>query len=138
MQVAINEGISGIGAAEWDALSPQGPRPRDPFTTHRFLSALEVSGSVGPGTGWEPRHLTIRRNGRLLAAMPLYAKTHSQGEYIFDHAFAEAWQRAGGQYYPKLQSAVPFTPATGPRLLGAPELRPVLLRTLSDLSLIHI
>ncbi len=135
MDITLAESISAIGAAEWDGLCAQGPsRPRDPFTTHRFLAALEVSGSVGPGTGWEPRHLTIRQDGRLLAAMPLYVKSHSQGEYIFDHAFAEAWQRAGGRYYPKLQSAVPFTPATGPRLLGAVELRPILLRALREVT----
>ena len=135
MDITLAESISAIGAAEWDGLCAQDPsRPRDPFTTHRFLAALEVSGSVGPGTGWEPRHLTIRQDGRLLAAMPLYVKSHSQGEYIFDHAFAEAWQRAGGRYYPKLQSAVPFTPATGPRLLGAVELRPILLRALREVT----
>lgn len=135
VDITLVNGIGDIEAAEWDALCAQGgARPRDPFTTHRFLHALEVSGSVGPGTGWEARHLTVRQDGRLLAAMPLYVKLHSQGEYIFDHAFADAWQRAGGHYYPKLQSAVPFTPATGPRLLGAPELRPILLRALAEVT----
>ncbi|MEZ5753042.1 MAG: GNAT family N-acetyltransferase, partial [Paracoccaceae bacterium] len=118
-----------LDPAEWDALTDGA----DPFTSHRFLAALERSASVGPGTGWEAKHLTIRQHGRLLAAMPLYAKGHSQGEYIFDHAFADAYQRAGGRYYPKLQSAVPFTPATGPRLLGEPALRPILLRTLRQI-----
>jgi predicted N-acyltransferase len=109
-------GIDQIDAAQWDALGS----PDDPFTTHRFLLALEASGSVGPGTGWTPQHLVLTENARAVAAMPLYVKSHSQGEYIFDHAFADAWARAGGRYYPKLQVAVPFTPATGRRLLTAP------------------
>ena len=135
VQIAINDAIDQIPARDWDALTGAAiDRPVDPFTTHRFLSALEASGSVGPGTGWEAKHLSLHQDGRLLAAMPLYAKAHSQGEYIFDHAFAEAWQRAGGSYYPKLQSAVPFTPATGARLLGPPELRPILLRALKDIT----
>ena len=135
MEITLVDSIRDIPADDWDALvRPAGDRPRDPFTTHRFLLALEDSGSVGPGTGWEAKHLLIRQDGRLLAAMPLYAKSHSQGEYIFDHAFADAWQRAGGRYYPKLQSAVPFTPATGPRLLGPDELRPILLRALAEVT----
>jgi len=135
LDITLVNAIAEIGAADWDGLLPGVPgRPLDPFTSHRFLAALEASGSVGPGTGWEARHLTIRQDGRLLAAMPLYIKGHSQGEYIFDHAFAEAWHRAGGRYYPKLQSAVPFTPATGPRLLGAEELRPILLRALAEVT----
>lgn len=130
MDIALVDDITTLDPAEWDALTDGA----DPFTTHRFLAALERSASVGPGTGWEAKHLTIRQHGRLLAAMPLYAKGHSQGEYIFDHAFADAYQRAGGRYYPKLQSAVPFTPATGPRLLGEPALRPILLRTLRQIT----
>ena len=102
-----------VPAADWDALGTG-----DPFTTHRFLKALEDSGSVGQGTGWEPRHLLARQGGALVGAMPLYVKSHSQGEYIFDFNWADAYMRAGGAYYPKLQSAVPFTPATGPRLLA--------------------
>ena len=95
-------------------------RRLDPFTTWRFLEALEDSGSVGRGSGWTPRHLVARIDGALIAVMPLYAKSHSQGEYIFDHNWAHAWERAGGRYYPKLQSAVPFTPATGRRFLTRP------------------
>jgi len=135
VQIEVVDAIAEIDPAAWDALAGEpGDRPLDPFTTHRFLHALEVSGSVGPRTGWEPKHLVIRQDGALLAAMPLYAKTDSQGEYIFDHAFAEAWQRSGGDYYPKLQSAVPFTPATGARLLGPPELQPLLLRALREIT----
>ncbi|WP_435891160.1 GNAT family N-acetyltransferase [Meridianimarinicoccus marinus] len=114
-----------IPQAEWDTCAcpeaTDGGRPFDPFTTHRFLKALEDSGSVGRGTGWEPRHLAVRHNGQVIAVAPLYAKGHSQGEYIFDHNWAHAYENAGGAYYPKLQIAVPFTPATGRRLLTRPE-----------------
>lgn len=137
MRIELLDRISDIPAADWDALagSPAGTRPRDPFTTHRFLRALEDSGSVGPGTGWTPRHLLARDSaGRVAAAMPLYLKAHSQGEYIFDHAFAEAWQRAGGRYYPKLQSAVPFTPATGTRMLGDPAARAAMLGAIERIA----
>lgn len=144
MKIALIDSILEIAPEDWDRLAlglapgvpmPASERPIDPFTTHRFLAALERSGSVGPGTGWEAKHLTVTGDdGQLLATMPLYAKSHSQGEYIFDHAFADAWTRAGGSYYPKLQSAVPFTPATGARLLGPDALRPILLRALRDIS----
>src|SRR5919107_2193996 len=107
-------GVAAIDAASWDALA-QG----DPFLSHAFLSALEDSGSVGPGTGWSPAPILIEEEGRLLGAASTYLKSHSQGEYVFDHGWAEAWMNAGGQYYPKLQIAVPFTPVPGPRLLGA-------------------
>ncbi len=113
--------IADLPAADWDACAnPEGGTPIDPFTTHRFLAALEESGSTGPGTGWIPRHLAARRNGQLVGTMPLYVKTNSSGEYIFDHNWAHAYQQAGGRYYPKLQSAVPFTPATGRRFLTRP------------------
>ena len=107
--------IGDIPAAEWDALAGQD----NPFLSHAFLTALEDSGSVGPGTGWQPVPILLEDAGQLVGALPSYAKGHSQGEYVFDHAWADAWQRAGGRYYPKLQIAVPFTPATGPRLLLA-------------------
>lgn len=107
-------GVSGLNAAAWDRLAGD-----DPFVSHAFLSALEQSGSVGKGTGWTPATLLIEDgNDRLAAAAPAYLKTHSQGEYVFDHAWADAFERAGGSYYPKLQIAVPFTPVPGPRLLG--------------------
>lgn len=96
--------------------SPQ--RPANPFTRWAFLDALETSGSVGEGTGWAPRHLLAHdADGALVGAMPLYLKGHSYGEYVFDHAWADALTRAGGSYYPKLVTAIPFTPATGPRIL---------------------
>ncbi|GGE02122.1 hypothetical protein GCM10011515_22230 [Tsuneonella deserti] len=105
--------VGELPAAEWDALTNGG----NPFVSHAFLSALEDSGSVGEGTGWLPAPLVIEGAGRLVAALPAYLKGHSQGEYVFDHSWADAWERAGGRYYPKLQIAVPFTPATGPRVL---------------------
>ncbi len=123
IEVTVLPGVGGIGADEWDACAaPEAVdgRPRDPFTTHRFLSALERSGSVGPRTGWDARPLVARVDGKVVAVAPLYVKSHSQGEYIFDHAWADAFERAGGSYYPKLQIAVPFTPATGRRFLTAP------------------
>jgi uncharacterized protein len=100
--------------------NPGAGRPANPFLTHRFLLALEQSGSVGKGTGWQSLPLTVHDGDRLIAAAPMYAKTHSQGEYVFDHGWAEAFERAGGRYYPKLQIAVPFTPVPGPRLLTLP------------------
>lgn len=109
--------IATVSADEWDACAGTG----HPFTRHAFLSALEASGSVCAKTGWLPQHLLLRDGGgTLLAAMPCYLKSHSYGEYVFDHAWADAFERAGGRYYPKLQSAVPFTPVTGPRLLVRP------------------
>jgi predicted N-acyltransferase len=121
IEVTVLTGLGDIAAPEWDACAaPEGNPPRDPFTTHRFLKALEDSGSVGAGTGWLPRHLVARAGGIAIAVMPLYVKSHSQGEYIFDHSWAHAYETAGGRYYPKLQAAVPFTPATGRRLLARP------------------
>jgi predicted N-acyltransferase len=112
--VHIGEAVGSLPAAEWDALTDGG----NPFVSHAFLSALEESGSVGGRSGWQPAPLFVRDEaGRLAAALPAYLKGHSQGEYVFDHSWADAWQRAGGAYYPKLQIAVPFTPATGPRVL---------------------
>ncbi len=124
LEVSAISTLSAISEREWDACAcpecADGGRPVDPFTTYRFLKALEDSGSVGTGTGWEPRYLVVRDGDEVIATAPLYAKGHSQGEYIFDHSWAHAWERAGGRYYPKLQIAVPFTPATGRRFLIRP------------------
>lgn len=123
LTVSVLTSLSQIAPRDWDACAcPEaaGGRPNDPFTTHRFLSALEDSGSVGRGTGWEPRYLVAEAEGETIAVAPLYGKTHSQGEYIFDHNWAHALENAGGNYYPKLQIAVPFTPATGRRFLTKP------------------
>ena len=138
-----------IGAARWNALAnPLGLAEPHPFTTFAFFEALEASGSACRDTGWQPVHLLLdapsglralesalqppppQSGGGALAIMPLYLKSHSYGEYVFDHAWAEALERAGGDYYPKLQAAVPFTPVTGPRLLAATDdARRTLLKT---------
>ena len=122
-EVSVLSSVTDIAAAEWDAVAcpeAEDGRAIDPFTTHRFLAALDRSGSTGRGTGWQPRPLVARLDGQIIAAAPMYAKGHSQGEYIFDHNWAQAYENAGGRYYPKLQMAVPFTPATGRRFLTAP------------------
>ena len=111
----LASGVRGLNPAAWDRLAGD-----DPFVSHAFLAALEESGSVGKGTGWTPATILVEDGAdHLVAAAPAYLKTHSQGEYVFDHAWADAFERAGGSYYPKLQIAVPFTPVPGPRLLGA-------------------
>lgn len=126
--VSVLPSLDGIPAADWDATGAGS----NPFTTHRFLSALERSGSVGERSGWTPVHLVARAGGVVAGVAPLYAKSHSQGEYIFDHGWAEAWERAGGHYYPKLQCAVPFTPATGPRLIAKdPTIQQALLEAMT-------
>ena len=110
----IVSGVAGLNSHAWDRLAGA-----DPFVSHAFLSSLEDSDSVGPGTGWTPAPILVEDDGsHLVAAAPAYLKSHSQGEYVFDHGWAQAWERAGGQYYPKLQIAAPFTPVPGPRLLG--------------------
>lgn len=124
IEIKVVPKLADIGQEAWDACAcpeaSDGGRPNDPFTTYRFLSALEESGSVGTGTGWQPQYLTASIEGLIIAVAPLYAKSHSQGEYIFDHNWAHAFERAGGRYYPKLQIAVPHTPATGRRFLVRP------------------
>ena len=124
IEIHVHPSLSDIDAADWDSCAcpeaADGGPPVDPFTTYRFLKALEDSGSVGRGTGWDPRYLTAHRGDDLIAVAPLYAKSHSQGEYIFDFNWAHAFENAGGDYYPKLQIAVPFTPATGRRFLCRP------------------
>ncbi|TMV85083.1 N-acetyltransferase, partial [Thioclava sp. BHET1] len=124
IDLTVQTSLAEIPAEDWDACAcpeaAEGGRPVDPFTTHRFLAALERSGSVGRRSGWSPRPILARQGGELIAVAPLYAKGHSQGEYIFDFNWAHAYEQAGGQYYPKLQIAVPFTPATGRRFLTRP------------------
>ena len=111
----IADGVRSLDAAQWDACAGGD----NPFLSHAFLSILEESGSVAPGTGWQALPVSIAgKDGTLDAVAPAYAKGHSQGEYVFDHAWADAWERAGGRYYPKLQVAVPFTPVPGRRLLA--------------------
>ena len=113
----VHDGIAAIGRDTWDACAaPTGV----PFVTYDFLHACEASGSAVPSQGWAARHLSLHDEDAVIGVMPLYLKGHSQGEYVFDHSWADAYQRAGGRYYPKLLGAVPFTPATGPRFLNAP------------------
>ena len=125
VEIRVIPGLDQVDPAEWDACAApeasDGGRPLYPFLTHRFLWALEASGSATPREGWGPQHLVASVDGQVAAVMPLYVKSHSQGEYVFDYSWAHAFERAGGDYYPKLQSAVPFTPATGPRLLVRPD-----------------
>ncbi|MEM8665861.1 MAG: GNAT family N-acetyltransferase, partial [Pseudomonadota bacterium] len=129
--------LSDVPVDDWDALAnpgwrvgPSGQAERidpdtthafNPFVTHAFLNALEDAGCVGKRTGWHPRHVLVRAadDGPLIGAAPAYLKSHSQGEYVFDYGWADAFERAGGRYYPKVLSAVPFTPAQGPRILTA-------------------
>jgi len=116
--VKVVQSIAEIPAAEWDACAGQD----HPFVRHSFLEALEHSGSVGTEAGWVPHHLVVEDEaGRVIGAAPAYLKGHSYGEYVFDHGWADAYERAGGDYYPKLQCAIPFTPVTGPRLLVSPD-----------------
>ncbi|MGB2178965.1 MAG: peptidogalycan biosysnthesis protein, partial [Hyphomonas sp.] len=120
-RIDIATGLSEVEPDEWNAVAnPPGIR-RDPFLSWEFLEALESSGAATPDTGWIPRHILVRdANDVLRGAMPLYGKTHSRGEFVFDHSWADAFERAGGSYYPKLLSAVPFTPVTGRRRLTSP------------------
>lgn len=124
LELTLHRSIHEIVAADWDRLGGSS----NPFVSHGFLAAMEDSGSVGGRSGWHPYLLALRgADGALLAAAPTYAKTHSYGEYVFDHGWAHALEQAGGQYYPKLQVASPFSPVPGPRLLMAPGVDPALL-----------
>jgi predicted N-acyltransferase len=114
--------IHDVAVDAWDACAGVGGPQHNPFVRHAFFSALEDSGSVAADAGWQPQHLVLDDDGKVLACAPLYLKSHSYGEYVFDWSWAEAFQRAGGRYYPKLQCAVPFTPVTGPRLLVRSDL----------------
>jgi predicted N-acyltransferase len=144
LSLSLHPSVAEIPAPDWDACAGSG----NPFVSHAFLQALEESGSVGGRTGWLPQHAALRdEGGRLLGCAPMYAKMHSQGEYVFDHGWADAFERAGGRYYPKLQVAAPFSPVPGPRLLvrpgcglGVPALAQGLVQACGqlDLSSIHV
>src|SRR5512135_3602607 len=169
LQIRIAQSLAEVPAAAWNTFANQSAETsikvkheisplelstrgqvNNPFISHEFLSVLEESGSVGGRTGWQPRHLLAEdAKGNLFGAAPCYVKTHSRGEYVFDHGWAEAFERAGGNYYPKLQIAVPFTPVTGPRLLARPspladQIRGALadalaeITTASELSSAHV
>ncbi len=131
MKVRIADGVAGIGAESWNACAnPEGAARPHPFTRFEFFHALEASGSASAQTGWQPAHLVLEEDDAVTGILPAYLKSHSQGEYVFDHAWADALERAGGDYYPKLQASVPFTPVTGPRILTrGPERRALLLKT---------
>jgi uncharacterized protein len=136
--VRIIGSMSDITAEKWDACITGSTEQLHPFVSHAFLHALEMSGSIGARTGWNAAHILVEKVGEVLAAVPCYIKTHSQGEYVFDHAWAEAYARVGGDYYPKLQVSVPFSPVTGPRLLvrsgpDAREARALLIKGLKTL-----
>ncbi len=117
LTLKVVDNIHQVPVGAWDACAGAA----NPFVSHAFLSALEDSGSVGAEAGWKPQHIVLEDSGVVVGCAPLYLKNHSYGEYIFDWAWAQAYERAGGRYYPKLQCAVPFTPATGPRLLAATD-----------------
>jgi uncharacterized protein len=116
VRVRVHKSIDSVDSRQWNALSTD----RNPFLRHEFLAALEHTGCIGPGTGWDPCYFTLEDPAGLLAAVPAFIKTHSYGEFVFDFAWAQAYSRHGRRYYPKLTVAVPFTPATGPRLLVRP------------------
>ncbi len=116
--VRVHETVAEIGREAWDTCNDASDYGGNPFTSFDFLHALEESGCVSAPNGWAPQHLSVQDDaGRTMGVMPLYLKSHSQGEYVFDHAWANAYMQAGGRYYPKLQCAVPFSPVTGPRLI---------------------
>jgi predicted N-acyltransferase len=119
IRVRMIERLAAVDPAAWDAVANPAHAAYDPFLSWAYLDALETSGSAVEETGWAPRHLLAEDEaGHLVGALPLYVKSHSYGEYVFDHGWANAIERAGGRYYPKLLTAVPFTPATGRRILA--------------------
>jgi predicted N-acyltransferase len=137
LDIRIVSSISDFNPEQWSALAGTSrtgsASAYNPFISHAYLSAMEESRSATPKTGWQGRHILIEDEGSLVAASFGYAKSHSQGEYVFDHGWADAFERAGGNYYPKLQHSVPFTPATGPRLLTvADDRRPQLMAALAE------
>src|SRR6185436_20168870 len=142
-RIRVLPAIADIPAAAWDACanpnSSSQEKSYNPFVSHAFLAALEASGSAAARTGWQPQHLVAEIGERVVGVVPCYLKSHSRGEYVFDAGWAEAYERAGGSYYPKLQVSVPFTPATGRRLLVAPRetadlIREALAKGLIELS----
>ncbi len=136
LTVKVVSSIHQIPAADWDACAAPDPSDANPFVRHAFFSALEDSGSVSTQAGWRPQHIVLEgEGGKILGCAPLYLKNHSYGEYVFDWSWAQAYERAGGNYYPKLQCAVPFTPVTGPRLMTRHDLhvhRPALCRAMVE------
>jgi len=140
LQIRVISEIADVPAAAWDACANPNSQdfPYNPFVSHAFLSALEASGSATARTGWQPQHLIAEIAGTVVGVVPCYLKSHSRGEYVFDAGWAEAYERAGGSYYPKLQVSVPFTPATGRRLLVAPGANADLIREALGKGLIEL
>ena len=117
-KISIINSFKDISSDDWNACGNIDDQAYNPFTSHEFLLALELSGSATAKSGWAAQHLILEENDKIVGVAPCYLKSHSMGEYVFDHAWADAYTRAGGHYYPKLQTSVPFTPAAGPRLLA--------------------
>jgi predicted N-acyltransferase len=142
LQIRVVPAIADIPADAWDACANPScdtqAYPYNPFISHAFLSALEASASATARTGWQPQHLVAEIDGKAIGVVPCYLKSHSRGEYVFDAGWAEAYERAGGSYYPKLQVSVPFTPATGRRLLAAPGAEADLVRSALGKGLIEL
>lgn len=130
LEARFHDSIDEIAASDWDALRPDD----NPFLSHAFLAGLERTGCIRPEWGWQPHHLGLYQGDALVAAAPLYLKGNSHGEFVFDWSWASAWERAGGDYYPKLLNAVPYSPVTGPRLLAGthPEQAPTLRKCLVE------
>ncbi|GLQ45632.1 hypothetical protein GCM10007862_06830 [Dyella lipolytica] len=134
IEARFHDNIDEIARADWDALRPDD----NPFVSHAFLAGLERSGCIRPDWGWQAHHLGLYRDGALIAAVPLYLKGNSHGEFVFDWSWASAWERAGGEYYPKLLNAVPYSPVPGPRLLAgrdlvqASALKPLLVQAMQQ------
>lgn len=139
LRLRVLPGLSAISSAAWDACAAGDEARPEPFVSHAFLSALEEAGCATPRTGWMPQHLVLEdETGQALAVAPTYLKSHSRGEYVFDHGWADAFHQAGGNYYPKVQVAVPFTPVTGRRFLTRAGMNPAachaaMARGLADL-----
>ena len=131
IEVQVHASIQNIGSVKWDQVAA----PDFPFSHYHFLGALETSGCLGPRTGWQPRFVCATRGEALLGALIQYERSNSYGEYIFDFAWAQASERAGLPYYPKLTSAIPFTPATGPKRIRSMPDRPASIRTSSASSI---
>jgi predicted N-acyltransferase len=127
--VRVHRRVAEIGREGWEACTSNAEYASNPFISYDFIDALELSGCAVAQTGWAPHHLAVEDEaGQVAAVMPLYLKSHSQGEYVFDHSWADAYQRAGGRYYPKLQCAAPFSPVTGPRMMVRADIDPVIAK----------
>lgn len=139
VKIRVLSSLNDVSAADWDACAAVIAAEPEPFLRHAFLSALEEAGCVGARSGWQPQHLVLEdAAGGVRAVAPAYLKAHSRGEYVFDHGWADAYERAGGRYYPKLQVAVPFTPVTGPRLLVRPGADDAEARTLLAAGMVQL